>query len=218
MRQLRPLLIVLALMGPTHRLAAQEGYPVIPQPLSDAEEIALATSAAPAAISAAADVYVVRKTGPVKLRSGTNGVACMVSRDLHGGSSYPICFDREAARTVMQRELLENALRVRGLSEAEVQRRVQAAFTDGSLPRPTKPAISYMMSPRQVLFSDATEKGRRVGAWSPHLMISMPHMSRDQLGLDSAARVDVVQLERPGEPDALLIVKVPRWSDDSPVR
>jgi hypothetical protein len=142
----------------------------------------------------------------------------MVSRDLHGGSSYPICFDREAARTVMQRELLENLLRSRGLSEEEVQRRVKAGFADGSLPRPNKPAITYMMSPRQVLFSDATAKGRRVGAWSPHLMISMPHMTRDQLGLDSAANVEVLQLDRPGEPDALLVVKVPRWSDDSPAR
>lgn len=218
MRRLGQWLIALALAGGAQELAAQDGYPVAPRPLPDAEEVTLATSAAPAAISGAADVYAVRGTGPVKLRAGTNGVACMVSRDLHGGSSYPICFDREAARTVMQRELLENTLRSSGLAEEEVQQRVQAGYADGSLPRPVKPAISYMMSPRQVLFSDGSKSGRRVGAWSPHLMIVMPHLTLAQLGLDSTARVDVLQLDRPGQSDAQLIVKVPTWSDGNPAR
>ena len=129
------------------RLAAQEGYPVPPRPRPDAEEIALATSAAPPAISGAAAVYVVRASGPVKVREGTNGVACMVSRDLHQGSVYPICFDREAARTTMQRELMENTLRAGGLSEEQVQQRVEAAYAKGSLDHPAKPAVTYMLVP-----------------------------------------------------------------------
>jgi hypothetical protein len=123
-------------------LAAQAAYPVAPRPLPDAEEIALAVSAAPPAIAAGADVYVVRPSGAVKLRSGTNGVACMVSRDLHDGSRYPICFDREAAASVMQRELLENTLRAGGLAETEVQQRVKAAFANGTLRQPGGPAVA----------------------------------------------------------------------------
>ena len=196
-------------------LGAQSAYPVTPHPLADAEEIALATSAAPPAISARADVYVVRASGPVKLRAGTNGVACMVSRDLHEGSRYPICFDREAAATVMQRELLENTLRAGGLAEEKVQERVKAALADGSLRQPGKPAVAYMLSPKQVLFSDATPSGTRVGPWHPHLMLYLPQLTRDQLGLDTAD-VDVLQLDRPGEADALMVVKVPSWSDGSP--
>jgi hypothetical protein len=208
--------IALAL-GAAPALTGQESYPVPPRPLADAEEIPLATSAAPAAISSAAAVYAVRGTGAVQLRTGTNGVICMVSRDLHGGSAYPICYDAEAARTVMKREVLENVLRASGKSEDEVRERVRAGFADGSLPHPTKPAISYMMSPRQVLFSDPGSAGRRVGAWSPHLMISMPNLTTSQLGLDSTSNVDVLQIDHPGEPDALLIVKVPRWSDGTAV-
>ena len=210
--------LLLLTLAAGHQLAAQESYPVAPGPRPDAEEIALATSAAPPAISGAADVYVARPTGLVKLRAGTNGVACMVSRDLHGGSLYPICFDREAARTVMQRELLENVLRASGKSEDQVQESVKAGYAGGTLHHPAKPAVSYMMSPKQVLFSDASARGVRVGPWHPHLMISMPHLTRAQLGLDSAATVDMLQLDKPGEPDALLVVKVPSWSDGKPAK
>jgi hypothetical protein len=205
-------LILSALAAGVADLAAQSAYPVPPRPLPDAEEIALATSAAPPVIAAGADVYVIRASGPVKLRAGTNGLACMVSRDLHDGSRYPICFDREAAATVMQREMLENRLRTSGLDEAKVQERVQAAFADGTLRQPSGPAMAYMMSPRQVLFSESAESGRRVGAWHPHLMLYLPRLTRAQLGLDTAD-VDVLQLDHSGEPDALLVVKVPAWSD-----
>ncbi|HEY8256411.1 MAG TPA: hypothetical protein VIG08_02025 [Gemmatimonadales bacterium] len=202
----------------TGESVAQDGYPVAPRPLPDAEEIALATSAAPAAISGTAAVYAVRESGAVQLRKGSNGVVCMVARDLHGGSAYPICYDREAARTVMKREVLEVTLRASGKSEDEVRDLVKAGYADGSLPHPAKPAISYMMSPKQVLFSDPTKEGRRVGPWSPHLMISMPNLTAAQLGVDSTADLDVLQIDHPGEPGALLIVKVPKWSDGTPVR
>src|SRR5262245_40757226 len=89
--------LALLLLGVTipSVLAAQStsGYPVRPKPLPDEEEIALARSAAPPEISDRADVYVLRAEGAVKLRTGTNGAACIVTRDLHEGSLYPICFD-----------------------------------------------------------------------------------------------------------------------------
>src|SRR3954462_3756722 len=99
-----------------------EGFPERPRPLPEAEEIALATSAAPAEISAKATVYVLRATGPARAREGTNGCTCMVSRDLHKGSLYPICFDQEATQTAFPRELMELRLRFEGKNEAEVKR------------------------------------------------------------------------------------------------
>jgi len=78
--------------------AAKPAYPVPPRPLPEAQEIELALSAAPSEISSKSDVYVLRGTDYVKVRTGTNGGACMVGRDLHEGSRYPICFDREGAK------------------------------------------------------------------------------------------------------------------------
>ena len=97
-------------------LAAQSKYPTPPRSLGEAAEIALALTAAPAEVSANADVYVLRGTDFVKARAGTNGCACVVGRDSHDGSRYPICFDREGAHTMLFRELMEGSLRAKGKS------------------------------------------------------------------------------------------------------
>src|SRR5690242_2400111 len=143
-------------------LIGQTTYPTPPRSLGEAAEIALALTAAPAEISENADVYVLRGTEFVKARSGTNGCACVVGRDSHDGSRYPICFDREGARTTLYRELMEGSLRAKGNSEAQVKAAVDAAYKSGQLELPTRSSIAYMMSPQQVLFSSPEGDGFRV--------------------------------------------------------
>ncbi|HEV8597827.1 MAG TPA: DUF4440 domain-containing protein [Gemmatimonadales bacterium] len=189
------------------------GYPTRPRPLPEAEEIAFAMSAAPREISANATIYVLRESGPAKARDGSNGCTCMVSRDLHAGSLYPICYDREASASVFHQELLELRLRFEGKTEEEVKRAVAAAYAAGTLRPPARPALSYMMSPRQVLFSSPLAEGRRVGPWHPHLMLSLPFATAEQFGLAPHSSVDVIQVDRGGEATAQLIVKVPQWAD-----
>jgi hypothetical protein len=193
--------------------APPNGYPVAPSPMPEEEEIALARSAAPGEIAANADVWVLRSTGFARARSGTNGCACMVSRDLHGGSLYPICFDREATRTLMLREQMETTLRAKGMTEEQVKAAVKSAYARGELRYPEKAAMSYMMSSRQVLFSSAMADGRRVGAWSPHVMLYMPATTPEQFGLAAQSAVDVISVERLDGGGAQLVVKVPRWAD-----
>jgi hypothetical protein len=200
--------------------AAQSRYPARPTVLPDSEEIALAMSAAPPVISGHATIYTVRNGQAVVLRQGTNGAACMVARDLHPGSSYPICFDAEGARTRLWRELMELRLRMAGDPEPEIRRKVDAALRDGSLRMPAAMSVTYMMSPRQVLFSSPDSTGRRVGAWWPHLMIMGPGLSRANLGIpDSAAVMAAFQVgDVAGNHGDELIVKLPFWSDGTPVR
>ena len=201
-------------------LAAQttSSYPSPPKSLGEDVEIALALTAAPSEITADADVYVLRGTEFVKAKSGTNGCACMVARDLHEGSRYPICFDREGAKTMLQREMMEGSLRAKGKSEEDVQRAVDAAYAKGELRLPTKAAVAYMMSPQQVLFSSAKLDGRRVGAWAPHLMLVLPGVTPDQLGLAHESKVDVIQIHDRGASHSELVVKVPKWSDGAPTK
>ena len=156
-----------------------------------------------------------RGTDFVKARTGTNGCACVVGRDSHDGSRYPICFDREGARTILFRELMEGSLRAGGNSEARVKTLVDAAYKTGKLQLPTKSSIAYMMSPRQVLFSTPDADGVRVGAWSPHIMLMLPGVAPDQLGLAHDSKVDVIQIHDRGGSHSELIVKVPKWSDGS---
>ena len=209
----RAIVSFLLALPPGSGAAQSSGYPTRPHPLPEAEEIALAMSAAPREISANATIYVLRDSGPAKAREGSNGCTCIVSRDLHAGSLYPICYDREASASVFPRELLELRLRFEGKTEDEVKRAVAAAYAAGTLRPPARPALVYMMSPRQVLFSSPLAEGRRVGPWHPHLMISLPFATGEQLGLAPHTDVDVIQLDRSGEPSAELIVKVPQWAD-----
>ena len=207
---------IVALVFVTPPLHGQEeAYPERPRPLPEAEEIALAMSAAPAEISAKATVYVLRATGPARAREGTNGCTCMVSRDLHKGSLYPICFDQEASRTAFPRELMELRLRFEGKNEAEVKSAVTAAYANGTLRHPARAAVVYMMSSRQVLFSSPLPEGRRVGAWHPHLMVAMPNATEEQLGFGEDGSAGDLQLDRGGEAEAQLIVPVTWWADSA---
>ena len=205
--------VVLVLAPAT--LGGQARYPTPPRPLGEGAELALAVSAAPAEISANADVYVLRGTDFVKARAGTNGCACVVGRDSHDGSRYPICFDREGARTTLFRELMEGSLRARGKSETEVKALIDAAYEKGDLALPAKSSVAYMMSPQQVLFSTPNADGVRVGAWSPHIMLMLPGVAPEQLGLAHDSKVDVIQIHDRGGSHSELIVKVPKWSDGS---
>lgn len=219
---IRLLLVIPSLAGALPAIAAAQatppksGYPVPPRPLGEAEETALAMTAAPSEVSGNADVYVLRGMEFVKVRTGTNGCACMVARDLHEGSRYPICYDREGANTSIFREIMEGSLRAKGKSEPEVKRAVEAAFASGELKRPSKPSVAYMMSPRQVLFSAPDSSGVRVGPWSPHLMLMLPGVAPDQLGLAAASKVGFIQIYKVGNAHSELIVKVPTWSDGKP--
>lgn len=209
--------LALAVAIHAHPAEAQtSAYPSPPRPLPESEEIALAMSAAPSEVSAAADIYVLKADGPVKVRSGTNGCTCMLARDLHEGSRYPICFDREATRTVLHRELMELTLRAKGLSEDDVQRAVVAAYDRGELKAPSQPAMAYMMSSMQVLFASPYADGRRVGAWSPHVMIYIPDATAEQFGLASSSKVTEMFVSNPGTRGAHLVVKVPRWANEKP--
>ncbi len=199
--------------------AVAQAYPVKPDPLPDAEEIALAMTAAPAEISSKAAIYAVRGGREVVMREGTNGAACMVARDLHEGSLYPICFDAEGTRTRLRRELLELRLRMAGDSEEEVKRKVAEAYRTGALESPRAITVAYMLSPRQVLFSSPEASGFRVGAWWPHLMIMGPGLSAKSLGIPDSSSVRTFMVGTTGGGhEAELIVPLTAWSDGTPVK
>ena len=218
---MHPFPIAAMLVASVARLADAQStpsaYPVKPVPLPDSIEIALATSAAPAELSSNATVYAVRDGKVLTLRAGTNGSSCMVARDSHAGSLYPICYNPEGTRTVLERELMQVRLRTLGVAEDSIDRAVEAAYRSGELEIPRDIALAYMMSPQQVLFSNARKEGRRVGAWHPHLMLYVPGATPAKFGLSDSGTGDPIQVGSPGTPQAEVIVKLPKWADGKPV-
>ena len=142
-------------------------------------EIALARTAAPAAVSRHATVMVLTERGFEVAVKGTSGVTCVVNRS-HPQSLEPHCFDAEASATVLPMELRRTELLREGKSNDEIDREIAAGVLGGKYRLPRRPAMSYMMSPEQVLYND---EGKKVGKWEPHLMIFYPHLTSADLGL-----------------------------------
>lgn len=172
--------------------------------LSEAEEIALARSAAPARVSGDATIMVVRGNRYAVAEGGSNGNTCLVARSQEL-SLEPICYDREASVTILPIELRRFELRRAGASAAEIDARIDAAMEAGELRAPSRPAMAYMMSPGQVLYSD---DGRQVGRWMPHLHIYYPNLRSADVGLFGDPAMDPAIVDDEGTPTSSIVIAV----------
>lgn len=172
--------------------------------LAPAHEIALARSAAPREVSANATIYVLTDTGYAVAVAGTNGNACHVNRSWPE-SVEPHCFDREGAETVMAIELFRMARVQQGVAGAEIDRAIADGLRDGRFRLPRRPAMSYMMSGAQQLIGD---DGKPAGRWQPHIMLYVPYMTGEELGLGNTPNPAAAIVVDPGKPLANIMVVV----------
>lgn len=202
-------------------LAGQSAYPRM-APLQrylmprDAE-IALARSAAPAAISAAAEVLVMGRAGYLTAAKGGNGFVCLVERSWGAATSDPdfwnpevrgaLCFNPQAASTVLPIYLLKTKLVLAGHSRAEVVRAIASAFDSGELPPLAPGAMSYMLAKRQYL-------GAQPKHWHPHLMFFVAGDAVKSWGAGLPGS-PVMAANDPEERMTIFLVWTGKWSDGS---
>jgi hypothetical protein len=197
---------ILALAFPCG-IAAQSGdadYVRLPE----AKEIALARSAAPEAVSADATVWVLRDGAFQVAVHGGNGNHCFVQRS-QPLSLEPICYDPEGAETIMRWEFEHFRGRTAGSSREELERALAEAVGSGEIAVPKRPAMSYMMSSAQRLYDP--ESGRSAGNWMPHIMLYVPYLTSEAIGLEQM--MPTIQVTEGGTPMAHLIVVVPEFVD-----
>jgi hypothetical protein len=201
-------------------VAAQSGEAAIrygePVRLPRAKEIALARSAAPAAVSAGATVLILVEGAErwVVAEEGTNGATCYVSRTW-AGTIEPHCFDAEGSKTILPIQLRTLEMGHAGASEEEIEREIEAGVAVGRFRYPSRPAMSYMLSSAQQLVSD---QGQAVGAWKPHLMLYWPGLTRADLGAagEGPLLADSMILVDEGTDEACLIIVYPEFVDPAP--
>jgi len=173
--------------------------------LPRAREIALARSAAPAAVSDSATIYVLGDQGYEIAVRGTNGNTCYVDRS-RVAAIAPQCFNGEGAATIMEIEMHRITLLHQERSVAEADRDIADGLASGHFRLPRRPVLCYMMSAAQNLFDD---DGKPVGHWHPHLMWYVPYVTAAELGLGktgSDGTTTLVQWE--GSPLANVIIVV----------
>jgi hypothetical protein len=173
------------------------------------EEIRLARSAAPATVSDSATVLVLEGGRFVVGAAGTNGVTCLVNRS-QPLSVEPHCYDREGSETILRMEIARTEFRLAGVTKEAANAKVTQGLTDGTYRLPRRPAMSYMLSAAQVLYSD---DGRRVGAWRPHLMIFVPFLTQADIGQSGTPAGQHVFVDHEGTAEATIIVILPAFVD-----
>jgi hypothetical protein len=166
------------------------------------QEMALATSAAPPAVAAKAGVYVLEKSGYVKVRDSQNGFVCIVEHRIPSAVE-PQCLDAEGVKTFLPRILMVGSLRAKGQSEPEIRAAVKKGFAEGKFRAPQRPGVDYMLSTHNVVTIDE-EKGIAV-PFPPHLMFYAPGMTNADIGSDGSPGAPVFVVDEKS-PHALMIV------------
>jgi hypothetical protein len=206
--------------GPASAQAAAAAYPnmaPIAQYLSASQddEIALARSAAPPAISNDAEILTLGPKGYETAVKGSNGFVCFVERSWNQNFNNefwnpkiraPHCLNAPAARSVLPNYLQRTKWVLSGASKAEVQQRVESAIAAHQIPVPDVGSMAYMMSKDGYLGDGAG------GPWHPHLMFYLPRSTKDQLGAN--LKGSQILSDPDAEPMAVIFfVPVSRWSD-----
>jgi hypothetical protein len=138
-------------------------------------ELRLAVNALPPSLRDGATIRVMEPTGYTEARHGTNAFTCIVSR--RGGNFYPVCFDKEGSRTILPAYEDDAMMRLKGMSDAEVESALAKGFADGTYRPPARAGIAYMLSPATYMF----EKGK-FNRTPPHTMFYAPFLTDADVG------------------------------------
>lgn len=185
---------------------------------SVAEEIALARSAAPASISAQAEIMVLGEHGYTVAVKGSNGFVCFVMRswgqDFDQAEFWnpkirsPQCINAPAARSVLPDYLTRSQWVMSGVSVADMAARTKAAVAAKKITAPEPGSVSYMLSKSQYV----ADVGHN---WHPHIMFFVAPVDAASMGAGQpgsplrGATSDI-------EPITTLFVVAPAWSDGTP--
>ena len=166
-------------------------YPPIDQYLMpQADEIALARTAAPRNISDRATIKVLTKTGFEVAQQGDNGSVCMVMRGFSAPTytpaqfrdlvydatvRAPICFTPPAVQEVLPYYELRTKLALQGKNPDEIAEAIAVAYAKGELPKRDRVTFAYMWSAKQSL-------GPGIGHWHPHVMLFAPYYNNSMVG------------------------------------
>ena len=194
-------LVGLSLAINSFAVAQDQPKPAYDFSLSREERTKLAESAAPPEISSKATVYVLERSGYVKVRDGENGFSCFVDRQTPLNLE-PTCFDAEGSATTLSTRIFVEECRAKGEPENRINAVIEAGYKSGKFLAPRKPGVAYMMSDSGVLY--IAEKNLLVHI-PPHLMFYAPYATDKDIGSPPPA-ANMPHLIRAGQPDAYIVV------------
>ncbi|HYT19247.1 MAG TPA: hypothetical protein VEW05_03345 [Candidatus Polarisedimenticolia bacterium] len=150
-------------------------------------EIRFALSAAPPHLRDNATTYVLDPAkGYVLSHKGTNGVSCIVVRSdwqfpnqpFRDDIFWPVCYDAEGSRNLLQDYIHAAELRARGMNAKEVHQEVTKQFGTADSPNPSRTGVAYMIAPVMRGFVHAGVATMNM----PHYMFYAPNVRDTDIG------------------------------------
>jgi len=189
-------------------------------------EIALARTAAPASVSGDATVEILGPHGFETAAQGKNGFVCIVERAWtspfdslefwNPKNRSPICYNPQAARTILPITYMRTRLALAGKSKAEIKDSMKTAVEKKELPALESGAMCYMMSKQAYL----TDKGiTQDGAHTlAHMMFYTQQINPADWGANMDNSPILVDPRQKGDPEPINIFMMltGSWSDGSP--
>lgn len=219
------LMALFAAVGPRAQETKPTAYPVM-APVeqytiaSPGAEIALARTAAPPSISAAADVLVLGRRGYESAVKGTNGFVCFIERSWTAAFDdrqfwnpklrAPNCFNPPAARSVLPQYLKRTEWVLAGATRQQVIEKTRAEFASHRFVSPEPGSFSFMLSKQGYVSDDAG------GPWLPHVMffVQPGQAAVWGAGLDGSP---IMGANASAIEPTVLMIPVRQWSDGSGV-
>jgi hypothetical protein len=196
---------------PYERMAPLEQY-LMPA----VSEVALARSAAPAAIADKATVLTLDSQGYQTAVHGTNGFTCLVERSWmapFGSPDFwnpkirgPVCYNPAASKSILTYTIQRTKRVLAGDSKEKILDEVRAAVARNELPSPEPGAMSFMLA-KDGYLSDADNH------WHPHLMFHVPKATGATWGANLPGSPVVFDDREIPEPQTIFMVPVSHWSD-----
>ena len=197
--------------GPYPQMAPLDQYLI-----SDRDaEIAMAKSAAPAAVSGNARILVLSRRGYETAVEGRNGFVCLVERAWMAPFDDPgfwnprirgpVCYNPPAVGSLLPLIVRRTELALSGLSKSDLLDSMRAGARQPAAPG----AMAYMLS-KLAYLGDAAG-----GPWLPHLMVYAPLADSSTWGADTPGSpvFALHQFLAERQPIAQFLVPVLKWSD-----
>ena len=188
---------------------------------SAAAEIALARTAAPASVSANAEILVLTANGYIVADKGSNNWVCLVGRSWSAGLDDPefwnwrglgpACLNPPAVQSVLPQYLARTQWAIAGATREQIAAKAKAAYASHQFTDPAPGSLALMMSKEGYLLGVD-------GPWRPHVM---PFIAFDQAnswaaGLKGSPILGPSDFKYYREYEPLTIaIPVYRWSDGS---
>ena len=220
----------LAVISPVRADAARAPYPNMSPverylPASQAAEIALARTAAPAAVSDKAEILVLGAHGYETAVQGSNGFVCYVGRSWEKDfddpefwnpkGRTPQCWNAAAVSSVLPDILKRAQWVLAGVSKEEMLARTKAELAAHEIGSPAPVSMVYMLSKDQYI--NDPQPGAPSN-WYPHVMFFAPALPGAE-GSAWGANVrggPIYSTTSDVEPITTYFVLAPKWSDGTP--